>query len=229
MLNIANQLTHSLKTQIYGDHDLKVFEKKRLALIGISLNNPYFTESKLTTILTSFSHHFERVNIVLANTIAIHNYKAMGYSDSKAQKKVKKHTNQMINRIMRSMDGIRQDNISLVRWQEIETFPGYDDGLSKVNWLYENNPDFLADVHTTILRVMNKHVTEPDQEWSILQEAKWYLLKELAFAYCAPDFFNTSLLTCYYQDFSIYRKVLHGHYTGFPIKNHGFLAYEVLV
>ncbi|MEM7065224.1 MAG: tRNA-dependent cyclodipeptide synthase [Cyanobacteria bacterium P01_B01_bin.77] len=228
MLNITHQLTDFLNTLIY-DRDLIVFEKKRLALIGISLNNSYFTESKLTTILTGFSHHFEQVKVVLADSIAIHNYKALGYSNGKAQKKVKKHTNQMSNRIIRSMNCIKQENISLIFWQEIEAFPGYADGLSKVCWLYENNSDFLADVHTTTIKVMNKHMTEPAQKWSILQEAKWYLLKELALAYCAPDFFSTSLLTCYYQDFPIYRKMLHGHYTGIPVKNHGFLAYEALV
>ncbi len=227
-VSISNQLTDALTIAAPTDHDLTAFNKKELALIGISLNNPYFTESRLTTILTGFSQHFKQVCVVLADSIAIHNFKAMGYADSKAQSKVKKYANQMANRLDRAMKQVGQENISIVRWSEIEACSSYQDGLNQVDQLYKNNPAFSAEIHTTTRRVMTKHISDPSQELATIQEAKWYLLKELALAYCVSDFFGSGLVTCYHKDFPVYRKVLHGDYTEIPVTNHGFLSYEVL-
>ncbi len=121
-VKFSSQLTDSLKISVFTSHDLMFFQKKELALIGISLHNPYFTEDRLITILVGFSHYFEQVVVLLADSIAIHNYQTMGYSDSKAQSKVRKHGNRMVNRINRAMDHVGQENICLVRWSEIVSF-----------------------------------------------------------------------------------------------------------
>ena len=58
-----------------------------------------------------------------------------------------------------------------------------------------------------------------------LDEAKWYLLKELAFIRCASDFFESSLVSGYYVDFPLFRSELLTNIMEEPNKI-SFVIYE---
>ena len=93
--------------------------------------------------------------------------------------------------------------------------------------MYENDDKFFSEINSETLKIMNNFISEKYNEDEVLKEAKWYLLKELAFAYCASDFFNSSVLTCYYMDFSLYRNILKNKYTGLEQESqHDILIYE---
>ena len=67
-----------------------LYKNKELALIGVSLGNSYFSECRLKLIISGFSENFKNVVVLLVDDLSFHNYKAMGYDDDKAKKKVKK-------------------------------------------------------------------------------------------------------------------------------------------
>jgi len=204
-----------------------LYKEKKLAMIGISLGNSYFSEEKLKLILTGFSENFENVAVLLADEIAIHNFKTKGYSEDKAKQKIHKCSNNTSNKINRVIEEIGSNNIRLYTWAEIEEFNLYQKSLKDITKLYNNNISFSREVRKKIYEKIKGNLDSQDDKEDIIDEAKWYLLKELAFALCASEFFNSPLLTCYYTDFALYREILNNKYhNGTECEKHDTLIYE---
>ncbi|PHS58280.1 MAG: hypothetical protein COB17_03400 [Sulfurimonas sp.] len=206
----------------------ELYQKKELALIGISLGNSYFNEKRLKLIISGFAKNFKKVAILLADDLAMHNYLAVGYSESKARKKIKKNSNFATNRINKIIEDLGDGyDVKFYKWKDIESFSKFKDSLKLIETIYESDNEFSKEINNLTLKVIRSYTSNELNEIEVINEAKWYLLKELAFADCASDFFNSSLLTCYYTDISIYRKILNNEFKGLDKQiNHDYLIYE---
>ena len=216
-----------------------IFEKRELAVVGMSLGNSYFNEERIRFILAGLSSHFKEVAVIITDGIAVHNFRAMGYDEQKAQSKVKKSANALVNKIKRSIAtietnteiepspvGDRLPKISLYRWNQLNDCPSYQQAFEDVQVLYQNHQGFSSAIHKTTFKVMEKYITASQTAQDVVEEAKWYLLKECAFFLAAPNFFRMPLLSSYYTDFPICRQLLSGYYTGKQSTNHGFMTYQ---
>lgn len=191
-------------------NECEMFNAKEFVLIGISLGNSFFNEERLELIIRGFSTNFRRVAVLLVDKLSEHNYRAMGYSEAKIEKKVRRNGNLTINRITRAIERTNEiyskNNIELYRWSDIEAFDGYDEALEKVIQIYEKNGKFHDTIYETTRSVIEQYL-QKQYEDAFFEEAKWYFLKEVAMGCCVHDFFNeSSVLTCYYQDFRFYRE-----------------------
>jgi len=211
--------------------ECKLYNEKELAMIGISLGNSYFSETRLKLILSGFSKNFKKVAVLLVDDLSMHNYLAMGYSKEKAKKKIKKASKSISNKILKIIDNLKiennNDNIKFYKWKDVQAYSGFENSLKYIYDIYEKNHEFSSEINKGTLNMIGNYITDDFDEKEVIEEAKWYLLKELAFAYCASDFFNSSLLTCYYNDFTIYRNMLKSKYNGLEKQTkHDILIYE---
>ena len=72
--------------------------------------------------------------------------------------------------------------------------------------IYENNSIFKRKILETTKSVFPQYITD-ENSVIFLEEAKWYLLKEIAFGLCVNSIFDEkNVLTSYYRDFKIYRE-----------------------
>lgn len=226
-----NGLTSSLYAQKIEKpiSSCEIFKEKKTILIGISMGNSYFNEDRLRIILSGFSSQFENVAVLLVDDLAMHNYRAMGYDEKRAKKKITVNSNQLSNRIKRTIKEIEEKynrtNIKFYQWRDIELFPQYHQSLKIITEHYNKGDAFACDINQVTSKVMNAYISNPQAENFVLDEAKWYLLKELAFTHCASDFFESSLVTGYYVDFPIYRNLLASSVMEEPNK-HTFIIYE---
>lgn len=209
----------------------KIFKEKKMAMIGISMGNSYFSEDRLRFILSGFCSNFENVAVLLVDDLAIHNYRAMGYTEKKAKKKIRVNSNHTSNRIKKVIKGIEEKNckknIRFCQWGEVEEFTQYQQSVKLITEYYYNDNDFSSEINQATLKVMNEYISDTQTEGNVIEEAKWYLLKELAFIHCASEFFKSTLLTCYYTDFPLLRNILENDFMGIR-DDHTMAIYECI-
>jgi tRNA-dependent cyclodipeptide synthase len=209
----------------------KMFNAKEFAFIGISLGNSYFSEKRLEQIFESFGATFKRVAVLLVDKLAVHNYRALGYTEQKIHQKMRKNINVAINRVTRAMERAQSvnsnNNIKFYRWSDVEEFSPYHDALEKVTHLYETQLEFQNSLNETTQSVIEKYLHEKF-EHRFLEEAKWYFLKEVAFGSCINEFFDEeSVLNCYYHDFKFYREFFEKDYMQLDsLKRQNFITYR---
>lgn len=186
----------------------EIFNQKDLILIGISLGNSYFNEQRIRLILSGFCLKFKRIAVLLADELTIHNYRAVGYDEEKIQKKIRSESNHSRNRLKRVIDEVEakfnRKNIEFYQWRDVESFSKYHDSLSVVNDHYNNENLFAHDVNQFVLKIINSNSSDCEAKNLMLDEAKWYLLKEIAFLHCASAFFGSSFVSGYYTDFPLF-------------------------
>ncbi len=193
-------------------NDCDVFQKKETLLLGISMGNSYFTKERLLLILLGFSSFFENVAVLLADTLAVHNYRILGYDETKIKRKLRTNSNHARNKIQNAIDEIVQihhkENITFYQWDDVEAFHPYHQSLEKVSKLYDNDPRFAQEINQIVLHVMENHISDKISHLNVIDEAKWYFLKELAFIHASADFFNSSVVSAYYHDFPLFNRTI---------------------
>ena len=190
----------------------QIYNEKKMMLTGISLGNSYFNEDRLRVILSGFSSQFEKVAVLLVDDLAIHNYRARGYEEKRAKRKIKEDSNHTRNRIKKVIGEVEEklgrNNIQFYQWKDIELFSQYHQSLEVITEYYKNDDEFAQEINQATLHVMDNYISAAQTKDSVLNEAKWYLLKEFAFINCASHFFESSLVSGYYADFPIFRNRL---------------------
>jgi len=192
--------------------DCDVFRKKETLLLGISMGNSYFTKERLQLIFLGFSSIFENVAVLLADALSVHNYRAQGYDEQKIKRKLRENSNHARNKIQSVIHELAhtygKDNITFYQWHDVEAFHPYHQSLDKVSKLYDHDPRFSREIDQIVLHVMEHHASSAIQRPNAINEGKWYFLKELAFIHASADFFNSSVVSAYYQDFPLFNRTI---------------------
>ena len=197
--------------------ECKLFEKKEFVFIGVSLGNSYFSQERLELIIRGFSKNFQRVVILLVDELSVHNFQAMGYEEKKIKKKIRlssnKTRNKIKNMIAKTNTIYGKNNIEFYQWNHIKEYDIYHEYLSRISDLYESNKYFRMNILEITGQMIKKYLNVELEESVATEEAKWYLLKELAFGCCINEIFEEKeILLSYYNDFKFYREFFENNY-----------------
>ncbi len=215
--------TNGIRTSLYVRKDdenisaCDIFQKKETALLGISLGNSFFTKERMHLIFTAFATSFKNVAVLLADDLAVHNYRAMGYDERKTRRKVHKNSNKTRNKIKATIQDVASDNIDFYQWHDIEAYDGYRQAIEKVTDIYHSDPTFSKEIKQIVLQ----HIPHTDNQNDVLNEAKWYFLKELAFICASSNFFKSSVVSGYHQSSPLFHRNLLAE-----LQNISFVIYE---
>ncbi len=198
-----------------------IFKKRETALLGISLGNSFFTKERMHLIFTGFSSYFKNVAVLLADDLAEHNFRVMGYDERKIKRKIRENSNKTRNKIKATINEIASPNITFYQWRDIESDKGYRRSIKNIIYTYDHNSAFSQEINQIVLNVLHKYLPKDYNQNDVINEAKWYFLKELAFICTSSDFFNSSVISGYYQESPLFnRNILT------DLKNVSFVIYE---
>ncbi len=216
---------------VYQEHGdivkCPLYANKKFLFIGVSLGNSFFSEKNLAILFDAFSPLFEKIGVVLVDKLSMHNYRAIQYDEGKAEKKLRRDANHMLNKFERIFTQTSFHNIDVYQWKDIESFGLYQKRVEAISYEYENNKDFKDTIDQTVGSVLCREMTDESDKQYAIDHGKWYFLKEIAFGTCINDFFNEKeVLTSYNRDLSFYRKYLQNMQTD---ENHrqAFMIYNI--
>jgi cyclo(L-tyrosyl-L-tyrosyl) synthase len=210
-MDVENNLEGQVYEQGYG-----VLKNMGTAIVGISLGNSYFKKETLEELLTDCTKQFSRIIIMIPDTPAIHNYKALGYSDIEAERKARLKGNAMTNRTKEILSSIQETytgEISIANWNSAVTKSSeYTDEYMHLNQLYQQNKKFRADVRTTTKNVIETKLKPGSDIEKSIDEGVKYLLSELTFVSTCPKVYNTSVAYVYHNPWKVYENYVNGVY-----------------
>lgn len=171
-----------------------------LPIIGMSPWNSYFKEREVAFLLRETMRRYGQAVIMVADVPAIKTYLAMWYQLPKARSKAKLKWNNLKNRVKRVISELWFDAEQVVivdRSSEVESNDIYQEKLSFVNDMYNNNQAFATSVFETSQDVLEASWKPYDDVSTEL--ATHYLLSEIAFLEYAPAFLNTEKVAYVYH------------------------------
>lgn len=185
-----------------------------LAIVWMSAGNSYFTESRVSKLLTLASR-FEKVIIVSPSMPAEHTFLALGYSPSEAKRKATLNANLLKNRAKKILATFKdKSKFSFVDWKEHIKSEHYLQYRQEIEDLYANNPGFRTDARTTTKKVIEGKAQSQDVEPAI-NEAVKYLLDEFAFILSCPAIYQVrQVVYLYHRPWEIYEHFIAGKYDG---------------
>jgi cyclo(L-tyrosyl-L-tyrosyl) synthase len=186
-------------------------------IIGMSPGNSYFKDEEIEYLLQYAIKKFERVAILIADIPAIATYIALGYPENRARKdKAIPKGNALKNRVKKIMSAYNftEEQVKIIDWKtEIENNPEYMKQYTKVNTMYQTNPNFRNACNLTtqqVLEASNKELPNILESTTI---AVHYLLSEIAFLEFAPMYFNVKkVIYMYHKKWYIYEDYLAGKF-----------------
>ena len=207
-----------------AENGYKIVQGKGLAIVGMSPGNSHFNPQVIKELLQYASATFSKTKILIADVPAIHTYKGIGYSEKRAQKKARLNGNNLQNHSLRVIQ-TEKLNVELIEWaDEVESAPEYQKELTHIQELYEENIAFRVDARNTTRNVVQSKLKEHVNIEEAVDEAVWYLLKELAFLLASPQLFDEPLVSyVYHHRWPIYENLVNGKYDGNVQKNLGFI------
>ena len=130
-------------------------------------------------------NHFEKITVVLADTLDRYNFMSAGYDAETAKKKGIQRANEWLEKhepaITRFFEG---NNYNLIRWSEIEERPDFEERLSIVNELYENNDMAKLAINDICLKHLEiskqRGNAQSGNEQLAFQNSVKYMLNEVA-------------------------------------------------
>lgn len=205
-----------------------VLKNKGIAIVGLSVGNSYFTQGTIDELLEETTNRFSQTIIMITDKLALHTYKAVGYNHEKAEKKARLDGNALRNRVERSIENVikeeAQQNIELVDWEEVQKTKSYQQEYENILHLYENNQEFKNVVRDNTKKVLNRKLKPGVKMEQAIDEAKNYLLKELAFLLATPDIYNQrQVADIYHKNWPVFEKLINGEYNGVQRRDLGFI------
>lgn len=192
-------------------------ESKTYHVIGMSPGNSYFNKENITYLLKELLKEDPSVLIMIADIPAISTYIALGYPKNRARTdKAIRNSNNIKNRIRTVLteNQIASDKVRIIDWgEEVEKEAEYKDTYKEVRNLYDTNTGFREACNRTtqsVLEYSGRHIYDMEKSVSI---AVHYLLSEIAFLECAPNFLGKKHITYVYHDkWPLYENYISGLY-----------------
>ncbi len=126
---------------------LSNIEKKPFALIGISPFNSYFSTEKILEICEWIHNEYDDFAIFIPNEISKYTFEALGYTEARANRKIKKQDNYTINKINKALAYFyakypEKQNIKSHTISELRQYESYEDLYSVYSNMFLNNKEF---------------------------------------------------------------------------------------
>lgn len=217
-------------------------------VVGVSMGNSYYNEKTIHRMFEHWSQYCDNLYCIFPAEISIHNFKAAGLSDIKAEREIR-HSTSKINRwIDRSIDCIHNKNnnnclIKKITWtKELESNQFYIKSFENIQEIYSNNIEFKQSVDSIALQVIKgirkaKTKYDPINDPNCLivnqnqiNEAISYPLKEFAFFSGARHILGVEkILWIYHQDWKLFQDFFNGNYVNQPneFENMGIFIHDI--
>ncbi len=195
-----------------------------IPLIGMSPGNSYFKTEVVECLLKKIVESYGKAVVMIPDVPAISTYIALGYTESRARKdKAIPQGNALKNKVYRAMEkfGYSEEQVRVINWKsEVDPNPIYQEKYSEVIKLYNSNQNFKKAVNATTSEVLKSVNNE------MIAIAAQYLLAELAFIECAPEYFNVDRITyIYHRPWPVYEEYIRG---AFDSKVREYLGFQIL-
>jgi len=216
--------------QIEKEYTWSVFETgydiakdKWIAIVGMSIGNSYFKAEAINNLVEFAESNFKKTYFFMPYEPTVHTFKAIGYNQTKAERKARLGSNALANHTIKAIDS--RDNLIIVDWfNDVNSQEVYKKSLKHIYSLYSNSSDFKKDADETTKRVLEGKI----KEWINIDDwvEIWvnYLLEELAFLLVSPRLFDAlEIVYIYHRRFEIFEKLINWKYDGNKKKNIWFL------
>lgn len=210
---------------------LDMLPKQPLIILGISPGNAFFTRKRIEIAICGMARLFGEVNVIVPDTIAVHTYRALGYSEQQSYARAKENGLNIKNRCLRAIERARIESPSaklrMLDWErDVTTLSGYWDAYAGVCRLFETNARFRNDVLDKGRAVLSAKQPETTIAEAAVREGVEYLLKEFAYFKLFRAAFGRNVVIPYHQDFALGQSFCDGGYAE-PLPGIGWLIYDI--
>jgi cyclo(L-tyrosyl-L-tyrosyl) synthase len=145
-------------------------------IIGVSINNSYFKEENIRSLVNWSCEQSSTVFIMIPDDPMVHTLMALGYTEIEAKRKVRLKTNALRNLCCRII-GIRK--VRIITWSDVIPSLQYLVGIGQIFSLYKENEKFRQEVKkvTSEVIIANGGTLSDDN----IDHGVQFLIKELAF------------------------------------------------
>jgi cyclo(L-tyrosyl-L-tyrosyl) synthase len=188
-------------------------EQIKHAMIGVSPFNGYFKEEILIKLIAWASQNFERFNLFIPDAPVVYTLKALGYSESDAQRKMLKQSRWMKNKMIRALHsaGYPDAEKYIFDWQRLSLNSWFVRQYDGIKMRFKVDESFKRLCMDTSLECY-KHAVSINNgklgELGNLELAAQYLLCEIPFMTATPSILGVeSSVFCYHHDFKLLEKL----------------------
>jgi tRNA-dependent cyclodipeptide synthase len=204
--------------------------KPHVVLLGMSVGNGFFSRKRIEIAICGFARLSGDLAVIVPDSIAIHTYLALGYTESEARASVKKRGLGLKSRCRRAIELSRAMSPAKVRmldWEsDVSSQSLYQGAYAEVKRLFETHNRFRGDLLRTARSVVESKTTDSDITESALVECAHYLLKELAYFRICRDLFGMDVLIPYHSFIGVAADFCDGVY-GEPVRGVGWAVYDI--
>ncbi len=181
-------------------------------VIGISLDNSYFSQENIEKILSWCDEPEWAVSnvIMIPDEPFVHTLVASGIPEQEAIKKARLKANALENKCKKVQT---KNQLEIYRWSRVKKEISYIVSLDMINSLFLNNESFKKNCCTLTRDVLiNRGVDEPSD--AQIHRGVRFILEELAFIYGSKNIAGAGS-TCYvyHKKFDILYYLLSGQYS----------------
>lgn len=208
---------------------LELMNKPHVVLLGMSPGNGFFSRKRVDIAVCGFAQLSGNVAVVVPDTIAIHTYRALGYTEREGRDRARKHGQLLKSRCRRSIELSRtlsSASVRLLDWDvDVTAQHQYEAAWTEVMLLFETHKRFRADILLTAQSFIQSRTTDPLTE-SALVECANYILKELAWLRICRNALGMDVLVPYHKYFAVAADFCDGLYSE-PVPGVGWAVYDI--
>ena len=210
---------------------LEMMRKPHVVLLGLSPGNGFFSRKRVEIAVCGFAHLSGNLAVIVPDAIAIHTYRALGYTEHEGWASVKRNSLSLKSRCRRAIEISRGGSPASVRmldWDDdVSSQALYEEAYAEVRRLFETHQRFRKDVLLTALSVVQSKTDSLIGE-SALVECSQYLLKELAYFRVCRALLGMDVLIPYHNllGLGVGANFCEGLY-GEPVPGVGWAVYDI--
>ena len=204
----------------------QVLQSKKAIIIGVSINNSYFSEENLKKLLLWAWSYTTRVYVMIPDEPAVHTLIAFGKSQGDAERVARLKSNALENKCRAIIQEKNLTSVQIVRWKNIVDSEHYQSALDVIKREYSGLNCFAKDVNETTLGVL-RNAGFDNPTLMQIENGVQFLFKELAFITHSSLILkeeNTAYI--YHSTMKVLKDILEGQYSFYSTKNVGFVTVE---
>jgi len=216
----------------------ELVQKRDLMTIGISLGNGYFSRDRIEMILMGMANYFSELVVVILDVPALHSYRALGYDEHHAIKKIREHKNRIVNYCKSVFSEIaktgRKVELKMVTWSDdFAQQEYYAQAYERAIKIYNTDAKFRESVqrnteHYILARLEGQDIQRLGGIKNVVEKAAYYLVEEMAFHEIFHVILGKEFIVSYYKDLELVVDYIGGVH-GNPGNNMaGFVVYNII-
>lgn len=176
---------------------------KPFALVAISSRNSYYSVKNMTLLFGWAKMQYEDFNVFVMDAASKYNLMALGYNETRAIKITRKNDQNLINKIMTSLENAGAKETKIIRLSDLEHTERYCELYDKYYSYFESNVNFRNDCLEATKEA------SPNADINI---AVNYLLAELPIWFDIPFLLNIHSAVLVYKDLTLsWRKICYNY------------------